>query len=314
MATEQSGFDSTSIFLPFKDGDQLHMRRFSRGGEGIPVLLLHGSIESGRIFYSESGKGFAPWLAQQGYDVFVADMRGRGRSTPAVSRASNHGADELMEEEIPTLLRGIHAVKGVVPIHFVAHSWGGVDFLAYLARPAYPVTVHSMAFFGTKRHISVRNLRYYWMVGLGWNILSPLIIRRRGFLDAVRYRMGSDNISGPTFFDTNHWVRSKDWIHWKDGFDYPAAFAKMQLPPVLYLAGQNDHVLGHPVDVQRLADETGQQNKKIQILGRAHGHRHDYGHIDMLTHRDAAQDVFPMVRDWMRQHEPLTPTHSHENR
>ena len=65
MATEQPAFDSTSIFLPFKDGAQLHMRRFSRGGEGVPVLLLHGSIENGRIFYSESGKGFAPWLAER---------------------------------------------------------------------------------------------------------------------------------------------------------------------------------------------------------------------------------------------------------
>jgi predicted alpha/beta hydrolase len=304
MGTADPALQIESIFLPFKDGAQLHLRRFSRGGVGIPVLCLHGSIESGRIFYSESGKGFAPWLAQQGYDVFVADMRGRGRSTPAVSRESQHGADELMEEEIPAFLRGIHAVKGVVPIHFVSHSWGGVDFLAYLARPNYPVEIYSMVFFGTKRHISVRNLRYYWMVGFGWNIASPLIIRRRGYLDAVRYRMGSDNISGPTFYDTNYWVRAKDWFHWKDRFDYRAAFAKMQLPPTLYLAGQNDHVLGHPIDVQRLADETGaHQKKEVRILSRANGNRHDYGHINMLTHPDAQQDHFPMVLDWMRQNE-----------
>ena len=302
MAAETPALQIESVYLPFKGTDQLHMRRFSLGGEGVPVFLLHGSIENGRIFYSESGKGFAPWLAQQGFDVFVADMRGRGRSTPPIGRGSRHGADELMEEEIPAFLQGIHAVKGVVPIHFVSHSWGGVDFLAYLARPAYPVEVKSMTFFGTKRHISVRNLRYYWMVGFGWNILSPVIIRRRGYLDAVRYRMGSDNISGPVFYDTNHWVRSPDWYHWKDRFDYRAAFNKMQLPPTLYLAGKNDHVLGHPIDVLRLADETGShQVKRVHVLSRANGNRHDYGHIDMLTHPDAQQDHFPMVLDWMRQ-------------
>ena len=42
------------------------------------LLLIPGSIENGHIFYSKSGKGFAPWMAERGFDVFVADLRGRG--------------------------------------------------------------------------------------------------------------------------------------------------------------------------------------------------------------------------------------------
>lgn len=294
----------SSVFVPFKEGAKLHMRRFQGREDGVPVLMLHGSIENGKIFYSDSGKGFAPWLAGQGYDVFVADMRGRGLSTPKVSKASRHGGDELMEEEIPALLKAIHELKGQVGIHFVAHSWGGVDFLGYLARPSYPAQILSMVFFGTKRHISVRNWEYWWKVGLGWNLLSPYIIWRKGYLDATGYRFGSDNISGPTFYDTNYWVRRKDWKHWKDGFDYVKALQGQQLPPALYLAGKNDKVLGHPVDVKRLANEAGAHQKhKVVVLSKANGHLHDYDHINILTHPDAAKDHFPMALEWMRENE-----------
>ena len=66
------------------DGDhQLHIRHiYCEGGEqGQPVLMVHGAIENGRIFYNEKGKGFGCYLAQQGFDVYVIDLRGRGHYT-----------------------------------------------------------------------------------------------------------------------------------------------------------------------------------------------------------------------------------------
>ena len=69
-----------SLFI--KDGrHQLHIRRIAVQQGGTPVLMLHvGTIENGKIFYTESGKGLACYLAEQGFDVFVADFRGKGKS------------------------------------------------------------------------------------------------------------------------------------------------------------------------------------------------------------------------------------------
>src|SRR5688572_8980706 len=92
---------SESLFIPFADGERLHVRRFYVDANGPALLLLPGAIENGHIFYSKSGKGFAPWMAQQGYDVFVADLRGRGQSTPRISRASAFGLDETIHQEYP---------------------------------------------------------------------------------------------------------------------------------------------------------------------------------------------------------------------
>lgn len=53
-----------SIAVPLANGDILTLQRFRGAESGPPVLMLHGAIENGRIFYSESGKGLAPYLAR----------------------------------------------------------------------------------------------------------------------------------------------------------------------------------------------------------------------------------------------------------
>lgn len=296
---------AASLFLPFADGEQLHVKRFT-GGEASPaVLLLHGSIENGKIFYSDSGKGFAPWLAAQGYDVFVPDLRGRGLSTPKISRASTWGQAEALAEEYPALMRFVAEQTGGRRLYLGTHSWAGVNVLAYLARTTDDWDIPAMFFFGSKRHISVRPFPYYfYMITLGWELLVRRSIRRHGFLDAIRYRMGSDNITARDWAETNAWVRDRNhWLHWQDGYDYRAALAKVALPPTLYISGKKDRVLGHPVDVRLLADETGpHQPKDFMLLSKATGFLHDYGHIDMLTHPDAPRDVFPKVLEWLRQY------------
>ena len=80
-----------SLFIPLHQNDRLHLKRFCGSSTGSVVFMLHGTVENGRIFYSRNGKGLAPFLASKGYDVFVADLRGRGESTPAISRESASG-------------------------------------------------------------------------------------------------------------------------------------------------------------------------------------------------------------------------------
>lgn len=291
-----------SHFIPFADGEMLHVRRFCSDPGAPAVLMLPGSVENGYIFYSKSGKGFAPWLAQQGFDVFVADLRGRGQSTPPISRASTWGQDEALKEEYPAYFDFIHKVKGSWEVRIVTHSWAGVNVLAFLARHTLPLKVPAMVFFGSKRHISIRGFRYFMMIILGWRLLARRSKRIYGYLNAIHYRMGSDNISARDHSETDVWIKEGNkWLHWYDGFDYRAALHAMQLPPTLYFAGQKDHVLGHPKDVTLLADEAGKhQTRRIALLAKKTGHLHDYGHIDMLTHPDAPRDHFPMALDWLR--------------
>ena len=294
-----------SHFAALPGGDRLHLRRIFADPGGKPVFLLHGFIENGRIFYTENGKGYAPFLARQGYDVFVADCRGQGQSTPRIGAQSDFGQQEFMTEEMPAFLELIKSLKGDQPVHWGAHSWGGVMLLSFLARYTPPQPVASMVFFGTKRRISVRNWPWFVSIFIFWDRVFPLIIRRKGYLDVVKYRFGADNESKGDYEETQVWVKRKDWIHWRDGFDFRAALKEMQLPPILYFAGKKDRVLGNPKDVRILAEETGEQDYKVQLLSKANGNAVDYSHINMLTHKSGPEDHFPDAVAWMERAEAL---------
>ncbi|MBC5994328.1 alpha/beta fold hydrolase [Pontibacter cellulosilyticus] len=294
-----------SLFIPVTASDKLHLRRISRQHQGPPVLLVHGSIENGKIFYTKSGKGFAPFLARHGYDVFVADLRGRGKSTPSISRFSDFGLSHTLQEDFPAIIRKIKELKGDVPQYWGAHSWGGVLMLAYLARPTEPVQVQAMSFFASKRRISISSLKKFLMVDVVWNWTSKVVIAGMGWLPARHMRIGSDSETRLTHRQTHEWVVQQKWLDWHDGFDYAAALKSITLPPTLYLTGAQDDVLGHPVDVQHLMQETGCHNCEFKLLSRRNGNMHDYGHIDILTHHDAQRDHFLTVLEWFEKNKQL---------
>jgi predicted alpha/beta hydrolase len=291
-----------SIYIQQASGDRLHLQRFNTAPHGEPVFMVHGSIEDGRIFYSDSGKGLAPYLAAQGFDVFVADLRGRGKSTPAISKASAYGLSEILQEDIPAFIKKIEDIKGPVPQHWLAHSWGGVLQLAYLARYQQNERVASMVFFGSKRHISTTSLKKILMIDIMWRLVANTVKRFKGYLPAKALGMGSDNETIRTHAETDAWVRSKQWLDWQDGFDYAHALKHTQLPPALYLTGVKDLVLGHPNDVKLLANETGSSPKKVVVVGRHNGFKHDYDHINLLTHKEAPEDHFTLVSDWLKKY------------
>ncbi|MDA8427849.1 MAG: alpha/beta fold hydrolase [Geobacteraceae bacterium] len=291
-----------SIAVPLASGDVLNLQRFTGFEPGAPVLMLHGAIENGRIFYSGSGKGLAPYLARNGFDVYVADLRGRGRSTPPIGRTSRFGQTEAITQDIPAFIAAISQLRGPLPLHLVAHSWGGVLFSSVLARfPEYAQSVSSLVYFGSKRTIRVWNIQRLIQVELIWRWICPLACLITGYLPARQLGIGSDSETGRSYRQSAAWVRNDAWVD-DDGFDYGAAIRKISLPPIWYIAAHNDHVLGHPRDVRDFMVSTGRQECRYTLLSRTNGNRHDYDHISMLTHPDAEQDHFPQVLEWLRHH------------
>ena len=291
-----------SLAVPLAGGDSLHLRRIFGDAQGPVVFMLHGAIENGRIFYSEKGRGLAPCLARHGFDVYVADLRGRGKSTPPIARGSGFGQTEAITEDIPAFIDAIVKLRGRVPQQWVAHSWGGVLLSSVLARfPRYADTVRSLTYFGTKRTVRVWNLQRLLKVDLAWNGLCYLACAIAGYLPGRQLGIGSDSETVQSHRHSALWVQRDAWVD-ADGFDYGAAIRKRKLPPAWYIAAQNDMALGHPSDVFSFMESAGTQQRRYTVLSRRNGNQHDYDHIDMLTHPDAERDHFPQVMEWLRQH------------
>jgi pimeloyl-ACP methyl ester carboxylesterase len=289
-----------SLFL--SQGDhQLHLRHIWKINGGTPVFLLHGAIENGLIFYTKKGKGLACYLAEQGFDVYVADLRGRGASTPRISAGDSHGQFEAITEDIPLFINYI-TEKTQQNIHLIAHSWGGVLLASTLARfPALAEYIRSKTCYGTKRMVTVKSIEKFFKVNMLWSYLAPKLAKNKGFLDAKKHGFGSDNETQQSLADSVAWVRKNAWCDHKDGFDYSLAAKAVNWPPTWHLTGSKDKVLGHATDVNLFIAESNPE-ATFTLLSKSSGYKQDYDHINILTHPSAVDDHFPTLVEWLKDH------------
>lgn len=294
-----------SLFCPTNNEHQLHLMHISQPGhQGIPVLMIHGMVEDGRIFYHRSGKGLGSYLAEQGYDVYIADLRGIGQSAPKINKHSEHGQTETIRDDIPALINFVLAHSQQKQLHLTAHSWGGVYLNSALLRaPELINKVISSVYFGSKRSVRARTFDRLIKIELVWKRLSLAAAKRKGYLPAIKYGLGSDNETQKTHRQCVEWVKSDHWIDSDDGFNYGQAALSTTLPPTLYYAAIRDFSLGHRHDVKNFIKESGAHTNEYRLLAKKSGNQLDYDHIDMLTAKECKTDHFPDVLHWLKQHE-----------
>lgn len=288
-----------SLWLDVADY-QLHVRQLTplHRRQKAQVLMLHGALENGKIFYTETGKGLASYLADEGFQVFCADFAGRGLSKPRVSRHFNQSQQQAITQDIPTLITQL-ANDG--PLHLIAHSWGGVLLVAALARqPELLRHVASLVTFGTKRSISVKGVQRFLQIDVLWNRVCPLLCAFCGYLPAKAMKIGADNEPWQHLKDTIGWIKGRPFVDATDAFDYAKASQALAWPPSWHFAGEQDRLLGHPQDVQAFLAETGLASGRYTLLSKANGFAADYDHLSMLTDKAALHDHFPKLAAWLR--------------
>jgi len=293
-----------SVFIKLDEEQTLHLRRIAYdNASGPAVLFLHGAVENGKIFYTHNNKGLAPFLAEHGYICYVADLRGRGQSKPAISKHAKYGQTEAILEDIPAFIDKITELEGQPAKYWVAHSWGGVLMNSVFARfPEYINDVKACAYFGSKRSLYNHHPKKYLQGNLIWYTLAPLLAKKHGYLPAKKLKWGSDDESQKSHLQSMQWAKRQPWIDSDDGFDYSKEISTLTLPPILHIAGVRDKALAQPIDIQKFMDESGQGIQTMTIYGRKHGHQFDYDHINMLTHPKAREDQFTDLLAWFETH------------
>jgi predicted alpha/beta hydrolase len=266
------------------------------------VLLLHGAAEDGHIFYSHSGRGLACYLAREGYDVFVPDLRGKGKSWPAINQHSDFGFHEIVTEDLPALAAAVTRESGGREQTWITHSVGGPLAAAAIVRAGVEALgVRQLVHFAARRQLSVQGWRRRLLVDLLWNRIGGIAVAFEGYLPANRLGLGTTRESARCFADGLAWSRSEQWLDPEDDYDYGEAMRRHAWLRSLYFASSTDRAFGAPEDVRDFMHELGRHDGRLLVLGRDQGNMHDYSHTGMLLHPNAELDHFPALLAWLRE-------------
>ncbi|RMG13577.1 MAG: alpha/beta fold hydrolase [Deltaproteobacteria bacterium] len=314
------------------DGWRLALYRYRprRPEPGAPVILCHGLGANRFNLDFGAERSLARHLAEAGFDVFVLELRGAGRSRQLPTGAPREdGFDAHVQKDAPAALRWIERVTGHRRVLWVGHSMGGMIGYALAGgakagRLAGLVAIGSPAVFGSPPrlfHVAARLTRALLRCvrpGRGlFRGLAPLVgwVRLPGERLIYNPAQLEGAVARRALYNLVEWAlpgQLTDFLRWmasgrfdsRDGaVDYLGALARAEVP-ALFIAGAAD-ALAPPSAIRPAYEALGCRDKRYLVLGGHDGDEGaglDFGHGDLLLGRHAPAVVYPQVAAWLRAH------------
>ncbi len=283
-----------------RDGWTLHGDWLEPSVEASAVVVLaHAMFVNRKTLDRPTGAGLAATLASHGFAVLNADLRGHGQSGPRADQGAVYTYDAFVQEDIPALVRAARARFPNKLVVLVGHSLGGhaATISAGLLPESAPDALVAIATNLWAPRFDRSAVRRFAKrtIFAGWRALAE----RKGYFDPIPLKVGHN--PEPLAY-VRHFVRmyNEDRLASDDGtIDYQEALARVRLP-ILSIASDGDHLLGHPDCVSAFfrkcvrADVTERRIVDFDHHGRAPDH------MSLVTDV-ASKPIWHEIGTWIEQ-------------
>ncbi len=290
----------TRFDVPLANQQVAHLIRLCpEVSNGQAVFMLHGLMDNANCFHNattQTGLGYA--LARQGYDVYMAELRGRHLNNKALSRLE-FGIEEAIAEDLPLLIATMNKTAKLDQQIWIGQGFGSVLLASYLARnTSYLKAILGLVHFSPFREIQTvgEAKRFWvdWLHGRGINLLA----KKLGYVPAVKLKLGRSNENLAFYQQALDWL-STSW-QGKDGFDYAVEVKKLAWPPSLYFASLHPTWRASEVDARAFMFDLGDHDARLIKLGRSVGNQKNYKRSELCLHKNAEQDYYPLLLNWLQ--------------
>lgn len=278
-----------------KDNVELAISRIKpRGPKSLlfPVILVHGSYATRSFWISSKGVGLGVYLADQGFDVWIPELRGHGLS-PKGDSFSKMTAEDQIRYDLPAIQEAVNAKTGSSAF-WIGHSFGGLFMLAALSTGWLKHDiVQGFITFGSQ--ISFGDV-YLKVPPVSW-VLSALI-KGRGNFPAPRFGLGPEMESAGTMLEIFRWKKLfGKWTN-SEGMSYWEGLNQIEMPALTYAAAndKNDPATG----CRKIHKRLGSIDKMFMVLGKDNGFSKDYDHVGMVVSKEAQAEVWPDIVGWLK--------------
>lgn len=281
---------ATAHSVTTQDGVELALERFTGSVQRrYPVLLTHGTFSNGQIC-----SRLAHHLAESGFDAWVLELRGHGKSQ-APKGAADFESFGLYDA--PAAIGAVRAASGARLLHLVGHSAGGLAFLMHLARePEHISGIATLVTMASQATDACSTLKGQFIVK-GAHLLTSVL----GYTPGLALRLGPEDELKGALASWFRWNYTRTWTG-RDGFDYLAALRQVTLPTLAF-AGAGDRVIAPVSGCQKVYQALGSREKGFVVCGKSQGFREDYTHARLIASRAAQDETWPRVIDWLLKRE-----------
>lgn len=256
------------------------------------VLLVPGMFTARGFWLSPRGIGLAAHLSEAGFRCWILERRGTGAARRQHASVRT-GMSQAIRHDLPAAFAHIRAQSGGA-IFIVAHSFGGILAARALAGPIPARECAGLVTFATQCEAGKAPLRPPG----SW--LTLAIAAMLGHLPARLAGLGPEDEPRAAMQDAVRWTTSA-----RRGAPWLNALRALALPQ-LALAGAGD-TIDPPEGCARFARRLAAQDAHYELLSRDRGWAEDYDHAGMVVSRNARDEVWPYVTDWLRARLPAQP-------
>lgn len=268
------------------DGAELSLLRiYGEVRYESPVVLSHGTFSN-----AQTCTRLARYLAKHGFDCWILELRGHGRSTKGTGYPD---FEHFSNFDAPAALRTVQHKTKKEHVFWIGHSGGGLVPLMHLARcPEACGQIRGIVTLATQATDA----------GATWGgrakiILSALATNILGRAPGRMLKLGpQDEFRGVM----NQWFRwnwTSRWIG-KDGFDYLEALRLIKVPAICF-AGGGDRFIAPYQGCRQIHDALGSFDKRMVFCAKSGGYGEDYSHARLVTSRRAQQEIWPVISEWL---------------
>lgn len=286
--TAQEPSPSQPELIRTADGVNLALRLVGPA-DGVPIVLTHGTFSNHR-----SCLGLANYLAGQGFACWLFEWRGHGDSG---RNGFIHSFDDVAEQDVPAILDAVSQRSGQTALHWIGHSGGGLIVTMWAAR---------------NPELAQRRLRSTVLIGSQATAAGASLSHRLAVLGydwLLRWRRVAPSRAKSVGPEAESARLMRQWCQWNlrrrfdslAGFDYLAGLANVDLP-VLGVAGSGDTFIAPVAGCEALVEAFGSNDARLELFGLATGAREDYSHNRLLLSRNASQEIWPRIADWLKRH------------
>ena len=288
-------------------------------GDGPPVLLVHGMGANHYNWDYHPDVSLAHHLQQEGWDVWVPELRGDPGSIPPYSKARGAIAfDDYATKDLPQIVDAVLGATGESGLFYVGHSMGGM--LLYTSLAQFPEKIRAGVAISSPSSFEHPHKIYGLGRLIGWTLgghgrlhfegaarlaaplgKSNLLVGRLGNRKNLDWgivkgmsKVALTDLPKPLVRQALSWVKSGE-LTTLDG----KPWLRPAPTPLLVLCGVKDKVVPEP-DVASTCDLF--ENCTYQQLSVSQGFSFDYGHIDPVMGRTAKSEVYPLVSAFLDAH------------